>query len=407
MNQCACSSFCKVNEFEIHKPYFALISCLLLAKSLEVLSDMLNLTPKYRKSIIGMSIGIGLGLFLISSISFMGFLLMPIALASLAALIIGVLWFTIEHKNIGLSRTASILTVVLMPIATIPLYLIYVISLGFFLQALFDGLALLFLGSGFSAIGLVGVYARKSPKKLGIFFMILSSIFLLGIPLVNEYEVLATRWGTWIATPYEGYTIPLILVGAAFFLLGCGLIFLKKSWDAKGWMLDTKQFELNKTEQDTTHETNVPETVAKKCDIFSGNLGFMCLILGSLGLILAAAVYAPNGPTPLIWGIGQTPSRELTLALIILSAALFILGPILVLYEKSKGLGLYLGVLGSLFLVAAGFAHGFRMDVAELVFGHVQVIHRINPFREFTLVLVMASFPFFVLSYMLMLRRTA
>ena len=115
-----------------------------------------------------------------------------------------------------------------MPIATIPLYVIYAYSLAFILQAFFDGLALLFLGCGFFAIGLVGVYAKKSPKKLGIFFMILSLIFFLGIPIVNSYQVLAQRWGTWIATPYEGYTLPLILVSVAFFLLGCALFFHKK-----------------------------------------------------------------------------------------------------------------------------------------------------------------------------------
>lgn len=367
---------------------------------------MLNPFGNRRELMIGMSIGIGLGLFLLLSFSYVGFLLMPIASAGLMAFILGILWFIIERKKIGFSLRASIFTIVLMPFATIPLYILYFYSLGFILQAVFDGLALLFVGSGFFAIGLVGVYAQKSPKNLGIFFMILSLIFFLGIPLVNEYKVLATRWGTWIATPYEGYTIPLILVGVAFFLLGCGLFFYKKSLDEKNRLIESNQIKQEKTTQDLTHKTNMIELVSKKFGISEGNFGFICLIFSSLSLILAAVFYAPNGPSPLVWGIGQTPSRELTIAFIILSVALFFLGSLFVLYGKSKGLSFLLGIFGSLFLFGAGFAHGFRIDVRELVFGYVPVINSIRPFRNYTLMLFLSSFPFLIMSYILLLRAT-
>ena len=353
-----------------------------------------------------MSIGIGLGLFLLLSCSFPGFLLMPIALLGLVAFILGIVWFIIEHKNIGFSLSASIFTIALMPVATIPLYILYFYSLGFILQAIFDGLALLFVGSGFFAIGLIGVYAQKSPKKLGIFFMILSLIFFLGILPVNEYKVLATRWGTWIATPYEGYTIPLILVGIGFFLMGCGLIFYKKSLDEKKWLIESKLTIQEKTTKDLTSKINVIEIISRKFGILGDNFGFICLILSSLSLILAAVFYAPNGPTPLTWGIGQTPSRELTIACIILSIAFFFHGSLVILYGKSKGLGLFLGIFGSFILFGAGFAHGFRIDVRELVFGYVPVINYVRPFRNYSFILFLSSFPFLIMSYVLLLRGT-
>jgi hypothetical protein len=372
---------------------------------MSILFNILNLTSKYSKLLIGMSIGIGLGLFLILSVSFMGFLLMPIALAGLVAFVMGVLWFFIERKKIGFGVVASVLTIVLMPIATIPLYTIYVLSLGVFLQASFDGLALLFLGSGFLAFGLIGVYIEKRPKKLGFFFMVLSLLFLIGVPLANEYNVLATRWFTWIATPYEGYTIPLILVSFAFFLLGCVLIFYKKSWEMKKWLIDIKTIKLDKIKQDFTREKQEIEIRAKKFGVTSHNVGFICLILSSLSLIGAAAVYAPNGPSPLVWGIMGAPSRECTLALIIMSGAFFAMGFTFLLYTKSKRPGFFLGASGSLTLMFAAFTHAYRNLDFGGFFNGEPVFYYNNPFREYTFPIIIVGVVLVIFGYALLLRK--
>jgi len=203
---------------------------------------MLNLKSKCGKLLICISIGISLGLFLFTIMLFGDLATMPFSIAGLVAFVIVILWFLKERKKIGFGAVASIFTVVVMPIATIPLNFIYGESLGIFLQTgTFRGLALLFLGSGVLAIGLIGVYIEKNPKKLGLFFMSLSLIFFLVILPFKGYEVLVRRWDTWIFTPYEEYTIPLILVGVAFLLLGSISFLYSKSWQMGIRLIDAKQ----------------------------------------------------------------------------------------------------------------------------------------------------------------------
>ena len=216
---------------------------------------MLNLTSKYGKLLISISIGIGLGLFLFASILFGDIETMLFSFIGLVAFMMVILWFLIERKRIGFGVVASISTIVLIPIATIPLYFIYMNTLGIFLQAVFDDLALLFLGSGFLAIGFIGVYIQRKPKKLGFSFLILGFLFLIGVPLVNGYQVMVSRFGsTWIATPYEGYTIPLILVSVAFFLLGCVSFLHMKFLAISKSLRDTTVIKQERIEGDFTHE---------------------------------------------------------------------------------------------------------------------------------------------------------
>jgi len=340
------------------------------------------------------------------SLSFGFFLGMPIAFAGLVALVSGVLWFFIERKKMGFGKGASVLTIVLMPIVTIPLYIIYMQSLGIFLQAVFDGLALLFIGSGFFSVGLICVYIERKPKKLGFSFMILSLLFLIGVPLVNEYRVLATRWFTWIATPYEGYTIPLILVTVAFFLLGCVSILYMKFLAIRKSLVDTTIIKQKRTEEDCTYEKREELIGARKFFVSSCDAGFICLVFGSLCLIGAAVMYAPSGPTPISWTIPGTPSRELTLSLIIFGAALFALGFNFILYQKSERFSFLVGLLGSLILMFAAFAQGYRiLAVADFSFFGEPVLYPVNPFREFTLPIVLAGILFVVFSCALMLRK--
>jgi len=338
------------------------------------------------------------------SLSFGSFLGMPIAFAGLVALVSGVLWFFIERKKTGFGKGASVLTIVLMPIVTIPLYIIYMQSLGIFLQAVFDGLALLFAGSGFFAVGLIGIYIEKKPKKLGFSFMILSLLFLIGVPLVNEYRVLATRWFTWIATPYKEYTIPLFLVSIAFFILGCVSIFYERILARRNNLVNTKTIEQDKTKPHLTYDKEEEVIGVRKFCVPSCNVGFICLILGSLSIIGAAVVYAPNGPSPLVWGLMSTSIEECTLPLIILSIALFFLGSTFMLYEKSKKPGFLVGISGSLAIMFAAFVYGYRtlaigrFDTGEPYF------YSIYPFREYTFPIFIVGILLVVFGYTLVFR---
>ena len=367
-----------------------------------------NFISRKNKLLISMTIGIGLGLFLIASLSFASFLGMPIALASLVAFVLGVVWFLNKRKEIGFGVVASVLTLVLMPIATIPLYIFYWLTLIVFLQAPCDGLALLFIGSGFFSVGLICVYIERKPKKLGFSFMILSLLFLIGVPLVNGYQIMASRgiFGSWIATPYEGYAIPLILVTVAFFLLGCVSILYMKFLAIRKSLVDTTIIKQKRTEEYYTYEKREELIGARKFFVSSCDAGFICLVFGSLCLIGAAVMYAPSGPTPISWTIPGTPSRELTLSLIIFGAALFALGFNFILYQKSERFSFLVGLLGSLVLMFAAFAHGYRiMAIADFSFFGEPVLYPVNPFREFTLPIVLAGILFVVFSCALMLRK--
>jgi hypothetical protein len=369
---------------------------------------LLNLASKYSKLLIGIPIGIGLGLFLMVSLSFGSFLGMPIAFAGLVALVSGVLWFLIERKKIGFGKGASVLTLVLMPIATIPLYIFYLLTLTVFLQAPFYGLALLFIGSGFFSVGLICVYIERKPKKLGFSFMILSLLFLIGVPLVNGYQIMASRgvYGSWIATPYEGYTIPLILVTVAFFLLGCVSILYMKFLAIRKSLVDTTIIKQKRTEEVCTYEKREKLIGARKFFVSSCDAGFICLVFGSLCLIGAAVMYAPSGPTPISWNILGTASRELTLSLIIFGVALFALGFNFILYQKSERFSFLVWLLGSLVLMFAAFAHGYRiMAIADFSFFGEPVLYPVNPFREFTLPIVLVGILFVVFSCALMFRK--
>jgi hypothetical protein len=367
-----------------------------------------NFISRKNKLLIGITIGIGLGLFLIASLSFPSFLGMPIALASLVAFVLGVVWFLNKRNETGFGVVASVLTLVLMPIATIPLYIFYMLIPSIFLQAPFDGLALLFIGSGFFSVGLICVYIERKPKKLGFSFMILSLLFLIGVPLVNGYQIMASRgvYGSWIATPYEGYTIPLILVTVAFFLLGCVSILYMKFLAIRKSLVDTTIIKQKRTEEDCTYEKREELIGARKFFVSSCDAGFICLVIGSLCLIGAAVMYAPSGPTPISWTIPGTFSKELTLSLIIFGAALFALGFNFILYQKSERFSFLVGLLGSLVLMFAAFAHGYRiMAVGDFSFFGEPVLYPVNPFREFTLPIVLVGILFVVFSCALMFRK--
>ena len=108
-----------------------------------------NYTSRINKVLISITIGIGLGLFLIVSLFRFSFWDIPIGFAGIVPFVFGIVWFLKERKKMGFGVIGSVWTIVLMPIATIPLYGIYLQTLGIFLQACFESLALLFLGSGF------------------------------------------------------------------------------------------------------------------------------------------------------------------------------------------------------------------------------------------------------------------
>ena len=367
-------------------------------------SNTIDLMSTYRKYLVSVSIGKGLGFFL-TSILYCGFLCEPFALAGIVALALGIFWFRKERKKIGIGKHASELTIVLM-LATFPLYGVYMMITAIFLQAIFNGLALLFIGSGFFAIGLISVYIDRKTKKLSFFFMILSLLFLICVPIVNAYQTMAYRGfvGYWVSTPYQGYTIPLILASAAFFILGCISILRMKFWVTKESSKNTKPIEKNKTEPYSTFDKR-EKVIGAVFGVSAHNLGFACLVLGSLSLIGAAIAYAPTGVSILTWTIPSTALGGYTLSLIILGSAFFVLGPAFILYEQTKRGGFFLALSGSFALMVAAFAHGYRtMAVGAFNTGE-PYLYPITPLREHTLPIVAVSVFFLVLGYGVMLRR--
>jgi predicted transporter len=320
-----------------------------------------------------------------------------------AVFALGIVWFLIERGKMGFGKTASIITIVLLPIATIPLYIIHIFVIGISLGAYAEGLALLFVGSGFFAVGLIGVYINRKPKKIGLFFVILGLLFLLGAPLVNAYQVTAYRWGTWIATPYQDYTLPLVLVCAAFCLFGCASTLytrLSRRSQNVGSVELVQQGSFKQVSVCGKQEQTVESVKVKNFN----KLGFLCMVLGSLSLICAAIAYAPMSPSPIAWSVPETTLREYTISLIILCAALFVLGFTLMFHEKPRRFGFDLAISGSFALMFAAFLHGFRIQaVGYFDFG--EYLYPINPFREYTLPTLLAGGIILVLGYALMLRK--
>jgi len=367
---------------------------------------MQNPTAKYNKLFISISIGIGLGLFLMASFLSFAYWDMPIGFASIIPFTLGVVWFLKERQKIGFGVITSIFTIVLIPIATIPLIFIYGESLGIFLQTgTITGLALHFLGFAFLAIGLIRVYIDKRPKKLGFFFTILSLLFLIGIILVNGYQVLASRFGsTWVATPYQGYTIPLILVSGAFLVLSCVSFLQMKFLVLNKSVEETTIIKQERNHGDHANEKRDGIIWAKKFCISYCDTGFILLIFSSLSLIVAAVMYAPAGP--FMWSIPITSSRELTLPLIIFSVASFTLGFNFILFKRVVRFGFLLGVLGSFFLIASSFVDGYDPIVNLFEIGFVPMgSSYINPLGEYALLLFLTSLPFLVIGYTIMLRN--
>ena len=360
---------------------------------------MINLISKSGKLLIGMLIGVGLGFFLLSGISG-GFLGDPIGHSGLVAFMLGVAWFLRERKKIGFGSSVSVFTLVLMPIATFPLYIILSQSLVIFLQASAQDLALMFIGSGSFAVSLVGVYSKRKPERLVFSLMIVSLLFLIGVPIVNEYQIIASRHGLyWIATPYEGYTIPFILTSSAFFALGCASIIHTKSgafWQSSN---EVNQIEQENVKQNSISTEQKEPYEERKFTITSKGLGLSCLVLSSLSLIGAAVVYAPMGPWPISYSVPGTPLEGYVLAFVLGSAGFFVFGLALMLYQKSNKWGFFSAALGSLFLFGAAFAHGYKARITEVVFDDVKVARFVNPFREYALPIVFVSVVFLALSF--------
>ena len=360
---------------------------------------MINLISKSGKLLIGMLIGTGLGFFLLSGITG-GFLGDPIGHSGLVAFILGVAWFLRERKKIGFGSSVSVFTLVLMPIATFPLYITLSQSLVIFLQASAQDLALMFIGSGFFAVSLAGIYAKKKPEQLGFSFMILSLLFLICVPIINEYQIIVSRHGFyWIATPYEGYTIPFILASIAFFALSWASILFVKS--GQSWQNSN---EANQIEQDNVKQNSISAeqkelNEIRKSTITSNGLGLSSLVLSSLCLIGAAVVYAPMGPSPTSYSVPGTPLEGYALAFVLASAGFFVFGLALMLYQKSKKLGFFSAALASLFLFSAAFADGYKARITEVVFDDVKVVRFVNPYREYALPIVLVSVVFLALSF--------
>jgi len=378
---------------------------LLLTESILGLFKLQNLTANFSKLFISLSLGIGLGLFLMASFLSFAYWDIPIGFASIIPFMLGVVWSLKERKKIGFGAITSIFTIVLIPIAIIPLVFIYGESLGIFLQTgTITGLALHFLGSGFFAIGLIRVYIEKRPKQLGFFFTILSLLFLIGVIIVNIYQVLASRFGsTWVATPYQGYTISLILVSGAFFLLSC-VSFLHMKLGLSKSVEETTIISQERNHGDHTNEKRDGIIWAKKFCISYCDTGFILLIFSSLSLIFAAVLYAPAGP--FMGSIPRTSSRELTLPLIIFSIASLTLGFNFILFKRVVRFGFLLGILGSFFLIASSFVDGYDPIVNLLDIGFVPMgSGYINPLGEYASLLFLTSLPFLVIGYTIMLRN--
>jgi len=257
----------------------------------------------------------------------------------------------------------------------------------------------IFAASTFFALGLIGVYGHRKYRKLGYCFMTLSVMFLFGgVPFVNVYQEPASRFGsTWISAPYQEYTIPFIIFGISFFILGCTLIFYKKYLD------NTKTFEEKNIKNDTNYNKQTQTILTKKPTINFESLGFSFLIFSPLTIIWAAIIYRPDEVF-----IGGVPVSLYAVAdalpVGLIGVALFALGLGLMFYKKTKRNGFLLVASGSIILIVAGLANIHETQFIEFVFGYAPDYHY-NPYREFTLLLIIATVVGFVLGYMLMWKK--
>jgi hypothetical protein len=258
---------------------------------------------------------------------------------------------------------------------------------------------LLFAASSFFAMGLVGIYGDRKYMKLGFCFLTLSSLFFIGAPLVNVWE-LPVGYGTEISPitfqpVFREYTLPLILVSAAFFVLGSMLILYKKSQTMKQRLDNTMILE----------QENVRyENAVTKSTVNFRSLGFSFMVSSPILVIWAAIIYRSEG----VWR-GTVPVAlnlvDYALPVGLIGVALFALGFGLMLYKESARLGLSLVASGSVILVTAGFAYVYEIEFKELVFGYVPLIHHINPYRDFTLPLILVSLVPLILGYILMVKK--
>jgi hypothetical protein len=239
--------------------------------------------------------------------------------------------------------------------------------------------ALYFALAGTAAFIAVILYANRRPKTLAFSFLAAAIPPLLALPIVNLYKIQVINFGFQeYVLPYAGYTIPLILVSAAFFLLGSLMLLHKKNRNLP----------------------NNPTTGSNP-----KKAGFFLAVLSPMSLIAAAIVYAPMGPIPVSSTVPGTPLREYTLGLIIASAALLALGTALSFYKKPNRFGFLWAASGSAILFAASFAHAYRTHITELVFGYVPVSRDINPIREYALPLFLVGTSLSALGYALMLQK--
>jgi hypothetical protein len=232
--------------------------------------------------------------------------------------------------------------------------------------------AVYFAFAGIIAFIAVLLFVNRAPRKLGLSFIAAGLLSLIVVPIVNAYKIPVMHLGTeFYSAPYESYTIPLILVSSAFFLLSSTVLLHKKF---PNW-------------------TNLRIT------------GFLLTALGPMSLFAAAIAYAPMGPIPPFSIIPQTELRDFTLPFIFVSIALCALGSAFILYRKSSSHG-FLGLtLGSGVLIVGGFTYAYKTYITELVFGYVPVGHYIYPIREYALPLFLVGAAFLATGYLLMVKK--
>ena len=218
----------------------------------------------------------------------------------------------------------------------------------------------------------VFLFVNRAPRKLSFSFIAAGFLSLIVVPIVNTYKIPVMHLGTeFSSAPYEGYTIPLILVSSAYFLLSIIVLLYKK---LPNWTLLRMS-------------------------------GFFLVVLSPMSLIVAAIAYAPLGPMPPFFIVPGTELRDFTLPLVFVSIGLFALGSALILYRKSSSYG-FLGLtLGSSILFICGFTYAYKTYITELVFGYVPVGRYIYPIREYTLPLFLASTVLLAAGYLLIVKK--
>lgn len=263
----------------------------------------------------------------------------------------------------------------------------------------------LFAVSGFLAVGLVGICGDRKYRKLSLCFMALSLLFLVCVPIVNAWQIrrgYGTEWSPFFYSAiYSAYTIPLITVSFAFFVLGSMLILYKRSKTIRNHDLgDITAIAQGNQKLDPTSD-NLRADDLKKINTNAKSLGFSVMVLSQLSLIWAAITYTQ--PEPLSGEV----LRYLLMAspFFVVTVVLFTLGFALILYRKSNRLGFLVVTSGSAVLSASIFTQFYRTTVTELMFGYLPLTSHINPYTEFTQPLILASIPLIIIGYVLMLKK--